>query len=47
LQDFLFPVLPNSIPKLPLDAARQLILPFGRDEGVFPGHLKIAVAGDF
>ena len=32
--------------KLDLDSACQLILPLGGDEGVFAGHLQIAVAGN-
>lgn len=32
--------------KLLLDAAGELILAFGGDEGVFAGHLQVAVASD-
>jgi hypothetical protein len=35
LHDFGFPVLPRRVPKLLLNALRQLILPFGAEEGVF------------
>jgi hypothetical protein len=46
LRDFLFPVLPDGVSKLMLDAPRQLILPFGADAGIRARHLEIAVAGD-
>ena len=39
-------VLPDGISKPPLDAPRQLVLPFGTDASVFARHLEIAVAGD-
>ena len=42
---FGFPFI-RGVCKFLLDAARQFVLPFGRDEGVFAGHLQIAVAGD-
>jgi hypothetical protein len=46
LPDFWLPVLSDSFSQLPLDAARQRILPLGGDEGVFASHLEIAMAGD-
>jgi hypothetical protein len=46
LQGSLFSVPSDCVSKPALDASRQLILPFGADEGIFASHLEIAVAGD-
>jgi hypothetical protein len=43
---WLLVLLRGRIRELLLDAPRQLILPFGRDEGVFASHFQIAVASD-
>jgi hypothetical protein len=41
-----FPFFPTASRKPPLDAPRQLILPFGAGAGILARHLEVAVAGD-